>query len=479
MVRLLGLVLLFFSMVSVTAGQALPPAKDKAPAPPPPAVPAVATAAAEKKAEKKADAPPAPVVVEKPLPLAEIRKLIEQLGDSEFRKRDAASKALVLFGPRVLPELKQARENAEPEVRRRLDDMIPNLELAATLAPKLINLSVTKKPAKFILDEITKQTGYKMEFFAGGNEQQVYDFNLTNATFWEALDKVCNETGMILQHGYGDDRLRFNYQDSVVPHIYRDGPFRLVATGFNYNRSVDFSARPKTPTATQRSEYLNFNFTLFVEPKLPILQLGAVKVLEAYDENRVSMVPGNSGDDLDNGWGGRRFYRYGNGYRQYAQQASVNLLPTSEKARAVKYLRAVVPVTLLSEQRPEVVSDKVLTAKGKKVKFGQTHIHVEDVTETAGKQYQIRMSITEDGKDNDYTWMNSLYQRIELVDGKGNKFQSYGTSFSSAGPGNAQVTFTYGPQGGAKTGVPTKLIFYAWSTVQHQVAFEFRDLPLP
>ena len=28
-------------------------------------------------------------------------------------------------------------------------------------------------------------------------------------------------------------------------------------------------------------------------------------------------------------------------------------------------------------------------------------------------------------------------------------------------------------------GVPTKLIFYAWTMIQYQVNFEFKDLPLP
>ena len=120
-----------------------------------------------------------------------------------------------------------------------------------------------------------------------------------------------------------------------------------------------------------------------------------------------------------------------------------------------------------------------MTAKGKKAKCGNTQIHVEDVTEMPGKQYQIKLSITEDGRDNDWTWTNSLYQRIELHDDKGNHFQSYGTSFSSMGAGNVQVTFTYGQQGGAKMGVPHKLIFHTWNTIQHQVTFEFSDLPLP
>ena len=47
------------------------------------------------------------------------------------------------------------------------------------------------------------------------------------------------------------------------------------------------------------------------------------------------------------------------------------------------------------------------------------------------------------------------------------------------GAGTAQFTFTLGNPGNAKLGPPAKLIFFSWHTLQHQVAFEFKDLPLP
>ena len=42
---------------------------------------------------------------------------------------------------------------------------------------------------------------------------------------------------------------------------------------------------------------------------------------------------------------------------------------------------------------------------------------------------------------------------------------------------SAQVTFTFGLNGAG--GPPTKLVYQDWTTVQHEVPFEFRDLPLP
>ena len=42
-----------------------------------------------------------------------------------------------------------------------------------------------------------------------------------------------------------------------------------------------------------------------------------------------------------------------------------------------------------------------------------------------------------------------------------------------------QVTLTYGAAPNVKSGPPSKFIFQEWRTLQHQVYFEFKDLPLP
>jgi hypothetical protein len=414
------------------------------------------------------------------LPAAE--QLIQQLGEKDYRKRDAAMKALEALGAPALPALRKARDSKDPEVRRRLDDLIPALETAVILTPKRVSLKMTKKPAKDILDEISKQTGYKLEMWNGGNngEQPLYSFQFDNLPFWDALDEVCAATGLVIQSGYyGDDRLRFQHlEDSYMPYVHRDGVFRFSADNFSYGRTIQLGSASRQPTAAgRRSEYLNFNFWIYAEPKLPILSTGQnMKLIEAYDEDKNSMIPPAASDP--NQFQGRRFY-YGGSYRSFCQQAGVNLVRPSERSRMVKLIRGTVPVTLLAEQKPEVLTDKLMQAKGKKFRAGSASINVEEIKETPAKQYELKLSIQEDGRDNDYTWMNSIYQRVEVQDEKGVKFQFFGTSYGGMGNGNVQVTFTCGPTGNAKVTPPAKLIFYTWSTLQYQVNFEFRDLPLP
>jgi hypothetical protein len=72
-----------------------------------------------------------------------------------------------------------------------------------------------------------------------------------------------------------------------------------------------------------------------------------------------------------------------------------------------------------------------------------------------------------------------LHQRIELTDDKGQKFQSLGFNWMNGTPTTVQGTFNFGDGGNAQLGKPAKLTYYGWVTMQHQVEFEFKDLPLP
>jgi hypothetical protein len=417
---------------------------------------------------------------EKPAPSSAAKspeQLIEQLGDQDYRARDAAGKSLESLGSRALPALRKAREHEDPEVRRRVATLLRTLENAALLAPKRVTVNLTRKPIRQVMDELAKQTGYKIEMW-GGNDQGMCDLKCENLPFWQAFDRVARAGGLVLQIGYGDDHLRVNQQDSYVPYIAYDGSFRVVANSFHYNKTVDFSALPRTAGGANRYENMSFGLTVCSEPKLPLMSLGQPQLSVAVDNDGRSMLPSPAGG-MDGRFIGGRMAYYGGGNRTCAMQTQAALVRPSEKSRSVKLIKGAVPVTLLADQKPKVVADNILKAKGKKAQIGTTSFVIDDVTVSPNKQYQIKMEVTEDNKDNpnDFTWMNSLYNRIELQDAKGNKFQVQGTSWGNSAPNHVQMTLTYGNPGNA--GAPTKLIYAVWTLVHSEVKFEFKDLPLP
>jgi hypothetical protein len=428
----------------------------------------------------RAETPPA-----KPAPDPAVEKLVAQLSDNDYHKRDEASRALQVAGARALPALRVALNNSDAEVRRRANELIPAIETAVLLAPKRVTFKTVNKPVKDAFAELIRQTGYHIEYNVN-DASRLYSFDFKDAPFWEAVEKISRATGLVIQQGYGDDHIRLYQQNAYAPYVHTEGAFRFTATGFNQYRNIDFSLAGKGAAPQNRNESLTLQFSVCVEPKMALLGVGEVHLEAAYDNEKNTMLlpPANNNEFLNGNMitGGRwTSGKYGNGNRMFSTQTQVNLRRSSENATAVKVVRGTLPIMLLVNQKPVVVAEKILEAKRKKTTIGGTHFEIVDVTEAPGKQYQIKMVVNEDLKDNpnDYSWMNSLAQRIELQDEKGGKFQITGSQWNNSAANHVEMTLTFGPAGGGKPETPTKLIFHTWTTEQHVIPFEFKDLPLP
>src|SRR5262249_23652047 len=185
----------------------------------------------------------------------------------------------------------------------------------------------------------------------------------------------------------------------------------------------------------------------------PLLGMGEVRLEAAYDTDRNSMLPSNGSPDENFdprfGFRGRSVSRYGMGNRMMCLQSQVSLSRPSDRATGVKLIRGRVPVTLLAEQTPVPIAPDILKAKGTRTKIDTTSFHIEDVTRPGGKQVMVKMTVSEASENpHDYTWMNSLYQRVELQDDKGNKYLVVGNNWGNNSPGSVQLTTTYAPPGG-------------------------------
>jgi hypothetical protein len=408
---------------------------------------------------------------------SEVDRLIEQLGSADFKVREAAGKNLATRGPDALPAMKKASAHPDPEVRQRLTNLIADIERIALLAPKRLTLKLNAVPLRTAIAELTKLSGYKIELMNSGGLQPLITLNASDTPFWEVFDKLCTQAGLVLQQHYdGNQGLVLYSQNAIVPYIDYRGPFRLSATGFNYNKSLSFGTITRnTVGAGQRSEQLSFTFNVVAEPKLPLLGLGQPKVTLAVDDQDQSLVFSAYGRTYDTYHSG--YY----GYRSMVLQSQVQLAGPAGNARSVKLIRGTLPVTILAETKPEIVIEKILEVKNKKFEGKEVSLDVEEVKEVAGKNVQVMLTARRNGKDNqyDYTWTNSLHQRVELTDDKGVKYQSNGFNWNNGTPTSVQGTFMFSAPPNVKLGKPSKLTYFGWVTVQHQVDFEFRDLPLP
>jgi hypothetical protein len=373
----------------------------------------------------------------------------------------------------VLPDLRQAlATSASAEARKRIQSMIQSLERFQTLSPKRVTIKMKNRPASDILREIARQTGYSMQYQGGGNGQLI-TMEQENATFWEATDFLCNAAGLTMYQN--DAQMVFNQYENYWPYVCYQGPFKIIANNFNYNKTVNFGPIQRTPNQHQfRSETHSFSFQLHSEPKLPIMSIGQPKLLEAVDDLGNSMKNESTIHEVG--------YASHNGYRSYQHGSQINLLWPNKEARIVKRLRCSIPVTLLGEQKPEVVVDDILKVKNKKFVGNTVEIQIDHAAERNNKtQYEVKMSVRNNSANTaqDYTWTNSVHQRVELLDAKGNKYASHGYNWENSSPNHVQATFMFGNNGNGTLGPPVRLVYNHWTVLQHQIEFEFKNLALP
>lgn len=402
-----------------------------------------------------------------------ISALIEELANRDYRRREAALKQLESRSPDDLPALRQALESTtDAEVRRRLTGLVERLERAAVLAPKQLNIVVKDRPVQEVIREIARQTGYSILYQGGANH--TVSLNRPRATFWEVMDDLNRLTGATMYHNEGQGLIVYD-QDGYWPHTILHGPFRIVANNFSYHKNLQLGPVPKNPLHDHtRSESLTFTFQLFSEPKLPIMGVGQPRLIEAIDDLGHSMKPAAAPHEVL--YGGAA-----GGYRMFQTGSNVILNWPNKDAKTVKRLQIALPLTLLAEQKPLIIVDNILKAKDHKAAQGEVELVVHEVKDLNNAQYHVRMTVRNLAANaaQDFNWMNSVHQRIELHDAQGNKYMPQGFNWENSNPGNVQATFMFGNNGRADLGPPARLVYLHWSLMQHTIEFQFRDLPLP
>jgi len=416
--------------------------------------------------------------VETSIQAAKVRPLLEQLGSNDYRTREAAGKAIYAMGDRAIPALRQALKTIEdPEVARRVQVLARTLDAERLGTARKVTLKVVRRPAKEILTEIAKQTGYNLRYEGGGEEKVGLSYDFKETSFWEALDKVCDDAGLSANPQDDDGTLSVYYSDTTNPYTTYSGPFKIVATNINSGRNVQLSGLQRRQANPRQPESINLNFTVQSEPKAPLVGIGTVVLIKATDDRGASIMP----FDPQEGNQSTSFYPPPVvAYKSYAQGMSIGLNRADRSSTSIKELRGKVMVALLSETRPELVIDDLL--KVKKQRFTGRTVEVEVISsDWQNNTLSLEMVVRQRNADpEDYSWTNSVFQRLEVLDANGVKFQFGGLTNQNVGQAVVSMTAQYmAPQGGRKVGPPAKLQYVEWITVNREVAFTFKDIPLP
>jgi hypothetical protein len=275
--------------------------------------------------------------------------------------------------------------------------------------------------------------------------------------FWEALDKVCARTGMVIETGQGGPYVYLSVEKAPVPRVHYDRAFRTVVNGF---------AR-KPPRGTD----LTLGLTLYAEPKLQLLAVGPAKLEKAHDQDGRSMLR-----RAPKGKASWPFVH--NGAHQYLGETfDVGLVRPSAKSKTLKVLKGSLPVFAVVRRKDEVVTDRMGACVGKTFRVGRVALRVVQAKEAPAGLFTLTLDLTNEGAANgfDPTWEDTVLGRVFLLDAKGERLFSDGGSWFHRGPGDGRLTRQFRCDGHK----PVKLIYQHWHVLGTQVAFEFKDVPLP
>ncbi len=411
----------------------------------------------------------------KPRPLApsEAGKLIELLGSRDYRERERAGKALSVEGERVLPQLKAALGTIEsPEVQRRLEVLIDRVNEQRVFRPTPITVGCKNASVKDVLADICKQAGYKLQ--DGGVEDKKITLELNAVPFWEAMGAVADLAGVTVQPQDDVEKTIYAYSnDTFSPHNSLSGPFKFTASNIGSSRSIQLLNLPRRGQLSN-PEYIGMGVQIVAEPKLPLVGIGDVTLVKAIDDKGTSLIPPAAEENRR----AVRMYVAAN-YRSLNQSCSINLVRGSRDATSIRELEAKVSVAILVEERPEIAVENLLGAAKKKFAGTSLDLEIIEVTEAMGAVTLKIVFRQRDANPDDYNWGNTALQRLVVLDDAGAKLVSSGTLEQTNGPGVLAVTIAFSPQPGKKAGKPAKLILNEWITQTREIAFKFKDIPLP
>lgn len=432
---------------------------------------------------------PLPVVSPAPAPVVEksdpgIAQLIKDIGDEDYRTREKAGRALDAIGEKALSPMRAALRSTEsPEVQRRLAVLIRKIDTERLVAPKRITIAKKVMTAKAAVDEIAKQTGYRIEFSGGSNDEK-HTFEFDDVPFWVALDRIASAAGCVVYtEDYGDNMIRIYNQDALNPHVAYSGPFRFLATNIHTSDSIQLSGVPRRG-GVHRYSNMNFNFQVQSEPKNPMLGVTQAEIISAVDENGSSMIMPRNPNDRS------AYYNNPGSFRGHNTYGNLNLTRGDKSATRIKSIKARIGLVLLAGTSPEIViTDPLKVAK--KTFVGRTiELDIGSLTEDKNNKGHYVLDLTarklgdNDPNRPDYNWSNTVWQKIELLDANGNAYRTYGANNSNNNGTVVSMTIPYGNQdrrGGqtTKLGPPVKMVVNEWLSITHEVTFEFKDVPLP
>ena len=357
--------------------------------------------------------------------------LVAQLGASRYADREAAAGVLERLGRQSVSALRAARSSKDPEVRSRSSALLQKIEGALLTQPTLVTLDFNDRPLTEVVKAVGEQAGIKIALLPENLpvrlSARVTLRESAPVPFWKAIDRLCDEG-----HLYYNPTLQAmpTAREPVFPLYYGgarpagpvsdQGPFRVTLLSLHYQHDVSFlqggargaafvpdvmpPVRPGQPLAKRAvpralpdagngpnhavTNQCYAQLQIAAEPRLSVSQAGALKIVEAVDDQGQSLVMPQAG-------GGMMHWRSGySGLTTGAiahLQAPLNYTP--KPGATIKRLRGAVPIAVTT-RKPNPLTVTLTGAAGKTFQSEDVSLSVHEIkTNPNTHQTSIELSI--------------------------------------------------------------------------------------
>ncbi|HEY1861374.1 MAG TPA: hypothetical protein VGG61_13525, partial [Gemmataceae bacterium] len=478
------------------------------------------------------EAKPAPA---KPDPAA-LAKLVAQLGGERFEDREAACEALDAFGPLALDALRKALISSDPEIHRRVLDLVERIEKRVESAeltqPKLVRLVYNDMPIAQAVQDIARKTGFMIQL--DGDQTKVANRKITldtgDVSFWQAVDQFCEKAGLVERGsmaiadnasppaGSGEYASRVEYLGGVrgarseMPLALLDGKPQAMPTYYGgavrvriLPRAGQTGGAPKNPDGKTL-----LTVEISPEPKLGLRSILSVRIDRVLDERGNELkaplpyiCDSDEIIDLDGRLGVvNTNYVDGMGQRNDLSMRVPLRFPLPEGVKKLNEIHGSVAAEVLTAPAPLITMDNVLDAAGKTAE-GKNGGSLKVLEVKRDDKGQVTLKITVDkppmpqARGGGFGGRVRMVRRggmmveeqpnavgaagriLSLVDEKGQAFKLTAADQKLDEQNLAIVEYqlTFQPTDGPA--MPTKLVYLGRRKTTIDVPFVLKDVPVP
>ena len=420
--------------------------------------------------------------------------LVARLVSGTLAEREESARALEAMGREAVPALEAALRSPDAEVRSRVLSVWERIQRTLLVRPAMVRIEGDGRPLVDVVRSIGEQGGFSLQVSQRDPARLVNAREPRPMPFWEAVDLL----GLVgarfptaNPRGGRFPTLEFGGSEDTCPSTI-SGPFRIKLKSIHDHRdrslilgpwlNIDWSDQriPIPRTAKEREGRFYIELAMMIEPRMWFTQEGPARAIEAVDDLGQSLVRRETTRvEADHS-----LSNYGGGVTQ--GQTQLDLAIPEKPCRSIVRLRGSIPVALQIREPVPALDVSLADAKGKTFTHEDAAFTVRDVREdkrVTGIVVEARVNLDrlEIPSGRDLVMASSRVRclsshQVEIVDADGKVL----TDIASGGTSpNGYCWMSFKVRKDQHNTRPARFRYYRMLRVFTDVAFEFREIPMP